>query len=144
MIQIVAFKAAHLQWLELQAAQAYLSADLAKPEHGILVERAGQGFTAMDGDTVIACAGVAEVWNGRAVAWAFISKDAGRHMMSIHRAVAGFLSASRFRRIEAWVDEGFEPGMRWMALLGFTQETALPMQGFRPDGGACFLFSRVK
>lgn len=144
MIQIVKFRAAHLQSLELQEAQAYLSADLAKPEHGVLVEQAGQGFTAMDGDKVLACAGVAEVWTGRAVAWAFISKNAGRRMVAIHRAVAGFLLASQFCRIEAWVDEGFEPGMRWLELLGFTLETPAPMRGFRPDGGACFLFARVK
>lgn len=142
-MNIVAFKASHLQGLELQDAQAYLSADIAKPEHGILIERAGQGFSAVVDGNVIACAGVAEVWKGRAVAWAFVSKNAGCHMVGIHKAVAGFLSASKFRRVEAWVDDGFEPGMRWLELLGFTLETPLPMRGFRPDGGACFLFARV-
>jgi hypothetical protein len=144
MIEIVKFRSAHLQWLELQEAQAYLSADIAKPENGFLVEQAGQAFTAMDGGQVLACAGVVEVWAGRAVAWAFLSKNAGRHMMAIHRAVAGYLLASKVKRIEAWVDEGFEPGMRWLEMLGFRQETPEPMRAFRPDGGSCFLFARVK
>ena len=144
MIQIVAFRAVHLQWLELQAAQAYLSADIAKPEHAAMIEEAGDSFTAIIGGRVIACAGTAEVWAGRAVAWALISKDAGRHMLGIHKAVSGYLSAAKYRRIEAWVDEGFEPGMRWLELLGFSRETPLPMRGFRPDGGSCFLFSKVK
>lgn len=143
-MNIVAFKAAHLQWLELQEAQAYLSADIIKPEHARMIEQAGQSFTAMVGDKVLACSGTAEVWTGRAVAWALISKDAGRHMVGIHKAVAGYLSAAKYKRIEAWVDEGFEPGMRWLELLGFTRETPLPMRGFRPDGGSCFLFSKVK
>jgi len=143
-MNIVAFKAVHLQWLELQQAQAYLSAEIAQPEHARMIEQAGQSFTAMVGDKVIACSGTAEVWSGRAVAWALISKDAGRHMVGIHKAVAGYLSAAKYKRIEAWVDEGFEPGMRWLELLGFTRETPLPMRGFRPDGGSCFLFSKVK
>ena len=144
MIQIVAFKAAHLQWLELQAAQAYLSSDISKPEHAAMIEKAGESFTAMAGDKVLACSGTVEVWSGRAVAWALISKDAGRHMLGIHKAVAGYLSAAKYKRIEAWVDEDFEPGMRWLELLGFSRETPLPMRGFRPDGGSCFLFSKVK
>ena len=144
MIQIVKFRAAHLQWLELQQAQAYLSAEIAKPEHGAMIEQAGNAFTAMAGDTVVGCAGTAEIWQGRSVAWALISREAGRHMVAIHRAVAGYLSAAKCRRIEAWVDEGFGPGMRWLELLGFTCETPLPMRGFRPDGGACLLFSKVK
>jgi hypothetical protein len=143
-MNIVAFKAAHLQALELQDAQAYLSADIAKPEHARMIESAGHSFTAVVGDKVIACSGTAEVWAGRAVAWALISKDAGRHMVGIHKAVAGYLSAAKYKRIEAWVDEGFEPGMRWLEMLGFIRETPMPMRGFRPDGGSCFLFSKVK
>lgn len=144
MMQIVAFKAAHLQSLDLQDSQAYLSADLAKPEYAAMIEQAGQSFTAIVDGNVLACSGTAEVWSGRVVAWALISNQAGRHMVGIHKAVAGYLSAAKYRRIEAWVDEGFAPGMRWLELLGFVCETPLPMRGFRPDGGSCFLFSKVK
>jgi hypothetical protein len=143
-MNIVAFKAIHLQWLELQQAQAYLSADFAQPEQARLIEQAGNSFTAMVGGKVIACAGTVEIWTDRAVAWALISKDAGRNMVGLHKAVAGYFSAAKYKRIEAWVDEGFEPGMRWLRLLGFTLETPTPMRGFRPDGGSCFLFSKVK
>lgn len=143
-MNIVAFKAAHLQLLELQQAQAYLSADFLQPEQARLIEQAGNSFTAMVGDKVICCAGIVEIWTNRAVAWALISKHAGRNMVGLHKAVAGYFSAAKYKRIEAWVDEGFEPGMRWLKLLGFTLETPLPMRGFRPDGGSCFLFSKVK
>lgn len=143
-MNIVAFKASHLRDLELQDSQRYFSGELSSNEYADSLEKAGQAFTALSGTNVIACSGVTEVWTGRAVAWALISKDAGRHMVGIHKAVAGYLSAAKYRRIEAWVDEGFEPGMRWLELLGFTLETPSPMRGFRPDGASCFLFSRVK
>lgn len=142
-MNIVAFRAEHLAGLQLQDAQAYLSAEIALPEHGRMLERSGQCFTALVGDRVLACSGVAQVWEGRGVAWALVSREAGRHMVGIHRAVAGYLSAAKYRRIEAWVDEGFEPGMRWLEMLGFACETPQPMRGFRPDGGACYLFSKV-
>lgn len=143
-MRITAFRAEHLASLKLQEAQAYLSAEVSLPEHGRMIEQSGQAFTALAGDTVLACSGCAEIWAGRAVAWALISQGAGRHMLGIHRAVAGYLVAAPYRRIEAWVDEGFEPGMRWLEMLGFTRETPAPMRGFRPDGGGCFLFSKVK
>ena len=144
MTQIVAFKAGHLQALELQESQRYLSSSLASHGYARMIEQTGQSFTAVKDGRVLACAGVAEVWEGRAVAWALISKDAGRGMVSIHKAAAGYLCASKYRRIEAWVDDGFIPGIRWLEMLGFTLETPMPMRGFRPDGGACFLFSKVK
>lgn len=137
------FKAEHLDALHLQEAQSYFSDHLMAPGYAKHIEAVGGGFTALSGDTVIACAGCMEVWAGRAVAWALLSKDAGAHMMALHRAVSGFLKASQHRRIEAWVDEGFGPGERWLKMMGFRRETPEPMQGFRPDGGACFLFAKV-
>lgn len=142
-MNIVRFKAEHLQELKLQEHQAYLSAEVLEPLYGQMIESCGQAFTVFSSGRVIACGGCVEVWNNRAVLWALISKDAGRSMVGIHKAVVGYLSASKYKRIEAWVDEGFEPGIRWLELLGFNCETPLPMRGFRPDGGSCFLFSKV-
>lgn len=143
MIRLVPLRAVHLSVLELQDAQSYFSGELSSRDYALSLERSGQAFTALFGDRVIACAGLTEIWPNRAVAWSLLSKNAGRHMLCIHRLAAGFLKTSKYRRIEAWVDEGFMPGMRWLDLLGFTLETPVPMRGFRPDGGACFLFSRV-
>ena len=143
-MNIVAFKASHLQALDLQDAQAYLSSEIATPEHGAMIESTGQSFTVLHDGRVIGCGGCVEIWKDRAIIWALVSKHAGRHMVGIHKAVAGYLSAAKYKRIEAWVDEGFEPGMRWLEMLGFIRETPMPMRGFRPDGGSCFLFSKVK
>ena len=143
-VRVVAFRPEHVRALELQDAQRFFSGAASGVEYGQALAQSGSAFTALDGDRVIACSGCVEIWDNRAMAWALISKDAGRHMVGIHKAVAGYLSAAKYKRIEAWVDEGFEPGMRWLELLGFTRETPLPMRGVRPDGGSCFLFSKVK
>ena len=141
---ITAFRPEHVRALELQDAQQYFAGHMTGAEYGRALAQSGQAFTALDGDRVIACSGCVEIWDNRAMAWALISRDAGRHMVGIHKAVAGFLAGAKWRRIEATVDVGFNAGMRWMALLGFKQETTEPMRAYRPDGGDCYLFARVK
>lgn len=143
-MKVEPLRAHHLTRLTLQDAQAYFGPEMAKPEYIRALIETGQAFAAVDGDTVIGCAGVVEVWDNRAMAWALLSRDAGRHMMTVHRLVAGFLAQAKWRRIEATVDAGFDAGHRWMKLLGFRLETPEPMRGYRPDGGDCFLYARVK
>lgn len=143
-MKVVAFHPDHVRALELQDAQQYFAGTLSGDEYARALAKSGAAFTALDGDRVIACSGCVEIWDNRAMAWALISKDAGRHMLGIHKAVAGFLSGAKWRRIEATVDAGFESGMRWMGMLGFVRETQNPMKAYRPDGGNCYLFARVK
>ena len=144
-MMIVAFKPEHLKSLVLQDAQEYFGAEISRPGYGEYLRSAGQAFTAIDGDLVLACSGCCEVWQDRAQAWALVSKDAGRHMIGIHRAVEGFLKQAEWRRIEAAVDVGFDEGMRWLELLGFYNETPdKPLRAYRPNGGDSYLFARVK
>lgn len=143
-MNITAFRPVHLARLRLQPAQAALSAEFLKPGYTDMLRAGGPCFTALADDRVLACAGVAEVWTGRALAWALLAGDAGRHMIALHRAVAGFLAQAPYRRIEATVDAGFDAAHRWIEMLGFQRETPDGMQGFNPDGSAAFLYSRVK
>ncbi len=142
MIAVVAFKPAHLDQLVLQEAQEYFGAEIARPGYGEMLRDRGQAFTAMAGGEVIGCGGCIEVWDNRAAIWALVGKNAGRNMVSIHRAVSGFLLAAPWRRVEAAVDVGFEAGMRWIEMLGFQREAV--MRAYRPDGGDSYLFARVK
>jgi hypothetical protein len=137
-------RAAHLRQLELQDAQRYFVADIGSSEYGAAIEASPYSYSAFSGDALIACAGVVEIWENRAMAWALVSKDAGRNFLGVHRLTLGFMAAAKWRRVEAYVDVGFEPGMRWMEMLGFTLETPEPMRSFRPDGGDCYLFARIK
>lgn len=143
-MRVVAFESSHLRTLELQDAQSYFVSDVNSADYGAGLEQSGQAFTILHGDDVLLCGGCVEVWPHRAMAWTLVSRSAGAHMVAITRIVAGYLLAAKWRRVEAYVDEGFAPGLRWMRLLGFVQETAQPMRAFRPDGHNCFMFSRVK
>lgn len=149
------FKAEHLTRLRLQPAQEYLYA-MTTEATGEAVEAAlhaglGWAYTALDTDgTVLGCGGVLVQWQGRGLAWSYISCVGGAKFVAVHRAVKRFFDVCHLHRIEATVDEGFEEGHRWMAMLGFELETRdeyggpKPMRGYRPDGGACYLYARVR
>lgn len=143
-MNIVAFRADHLKQLQLQDAQQYFNAEFGNPDYGMQLQASRYAFTGMAGDQVIGCAGVHELWTGRAVAWALLSKDAGPHFAAIHKAASGFFKGCPFRRVEAMVEDGFDAGHRWVRLLGFKNETPDGMPGYSPTGTKFYLYSRVK
>lgn len=99
-------------------------------------------WTGEHNDKVVAMGGVIPIWPGRGAAWMWMADVSGRHMVKIHRAVENFLIQSPFRRVEATVDIGFEPGIRWMKMLGFELEGYL--KAYKPDGGDVLSFARVR
>lgn len=140
-MRIVRFRPEHMAALRLQPAQTGFSQYLNDLEYGRALANEWT-FTALDKDRVIGCGGAVEMWAGRAVLWSLLAEDAGRHFVSIHRAVSGFLSACPWRRVEASVDCEFEAGQRWIRLLGFQHEGR--MRGYTPDGRDQDLFARVR
>ena len=103
-----------------------------------------EAYSAFAGDDLVAIAGLWEKWPGSAVVWSFLSEAAGPHMIPLTRAIRRFLELRAPRRIEAYVDADFGPGRRWVELLGFTCETPDTMRAFTPDGGAQYLYSRIR
>ncbi len=134
---IVAFDPAHIDMLDVQDAQR-----IDAERRAVLSSDYGRAWTAeVDGEP-IACAGLIEVWEGRAYAWALIGRNAGPWMAAITRAVRRALDVAPFRRVEMAVDATFEAGNRWALLLGFTRETDKPLRCYLPSGDA-YLYARV-
>ena len=140
-MQITRLRKEHLETLVLQDAQAYLGDDIVQAGYAEML-LSGMAFTGMVDGEVIGCAGCIEQWDNRAVAWALISKDAGRHMVSAHRAVDGFLKQAPWRRIETTVDSSFSAGHRWMRMLGFSHEGRMIAYG--PAGQDFDMYARVR
>lgn len=138
---VVPFEPQHLRQIVLQSSQAWMQPML-EADYGEQVAVLGPAYSMVDGDEVIACAGLVPIWEGRSQAWALISTEAGRHMVRIVRAIREFLAGQDVRRIEATVDAGFYPGHRLMAMLGFDREGM--MLHYLPDGRHCCLYSRTK
>jgi hypothetical protein len=140
-MRIIPFKQHHLEIIELQESQAYLSSWVT-PDAAKALE-AHISFTGIADDKVVGCAGMikrSEYWG---TVWAYLSKDSGKHFVSIHRAVRKLIEGSMLKRIDATVDFEFEAGHRWLKLLGFEME-AERMRCYRPDGGDSSLYARIR
>lgn len=142
MIEVVKFRPAHLDELRLQPSQEYLAAFVGRPGYGQELVDAGPCYTARRDGKIICCAGVVELWKGRASAWALLSWDAGQSMRPLHREVQRFLDRCDIRRVEAYVYPGFEPGHRWARMLGFEREGF--MRAFHLDGSDMVMYARIQ
>lgn len=142
MLERIKFKPADLDELRLQPAQEYLAAFVGRPGYGQELVEAGPCYTVRRDGKIVCCAGVAELWKGRASAWALLSYDAGRSMRPLHRMVEDFLDNCGIRRVEAYVGPDFEPGHRWARMLGFEREGF--MRAFHTNGSDVVLYARIR
>lgn len=140
-MQIIPFKGEHLFDLRLQHMQQEFHQQFT-PQYGRALEDVGNGYTAMVDGKPIACAGLAEQWEGRALAWALIGQDAGPHFVRMVRGMRRALDMSRWRRIEAQVDAEFVEGIRLAVMLGFEVESK--MRAFTAEGRDAFMFVRIR
>jgi len=124
-MEIVAYAPWHLQAIALQPHQQHLG--VALREHGWAeqVDAAGPCWTALVDAKPIACAGFQDCWEGRAIAWAILAEEAGRHMLALTRAIKHGLARHPAERIEAQALLGFDPATRWARLLGFAPEAVV-------------------
>lgn len=142
-MHIVPFEAEHALRLTLQYAQAMVDSEQIKPAYAQALEHAGGGWTAIDDGEVIACAGMVEQWQGRALAWAMLSGDIGpMRFMRVSRAVRKALGMAQYRRIEMQVDADHPQAIRWAQMLGFEVESK--MRAFLPDGRDAYMFVRIR
>lgn len=140
-MKIVPYKAEHMRALKLQSAQL-ACVGWAPADHAEMLEQF-TAYTALDGDEVLICAGVIEMWKGRGAAWAFIAENLGARMVAVHRAVRNYFDLLDFRRIEAEVLLDFPQGHRWVRMLGFELECPR-MRSYFPDGSDAALYAKVK
>lgn len=145
-IKFIDFHPAHLLDLKLQDAQDALQAIIKEPSYGAALSLHGMAYSGMLGGRVVGCAGVLPQTNTRAIAWALLENIPAPYWPAIHRKVIRVIRQAEqrgFRRIETQVAEGFQPGMRWVELLGFRNETPNGMAAWDPLGNTAYLFARV-
>jgi hypothetical protein len=135
-------KAEHVVGFRLQAKQASLAGNLSDPAYVASLVASGNAYAALVDGRAVAFGGCLELWQDRAYAWMLIGEDAGPHFFTIVRAVAGYLQAAPWRRIEAAVASDFRQGHRLIKMLGFEFEGR--MRAFSPDGLDHDLYARIK
>lgn len=119
---VTTFAPWHLRSIALQPGQAHLGTFLNGSDLPEKIAEGGPGWTAIADGKIIGCAGFREEWTGRSSCWATLSDHAGKHMTALTRAVRKALNDHPAERIETTVLDGFEPGLRWVRMLGFEEE----------------------
>lgn len=140
---IVPFSSAHLSAIKLQQAQS-TALDIVGDAESVYLEASNYAFTALDGDEVVACAGIIRLWEGRGHAWALMSGSIGARFVCVHRAVKRAIKMSGYRRIEMDVDASHKEAIKWAHMLGFYNETPDGMRGYVADGRLIYKFVRLE
>lgn len=113
-------------------------------EYGQALESAGGGFTAFEGDRVIAAAGIVTCWPGRGQVWALITPAMRARSMVIHRAVCRAIRAYEGIRLECVIDPLFEASVRWAGALGFEYESTMARYGIDGRTMDMYVHKRVR
>jgi hypothetical protein len=138
----VEFKSEHLQKLLEEDAVSYLRPYFSENVTKTMEQAAHITSIEMNGKVVL-CGGVSMYWPGRGEAWVFFDSSCKTNFVPVFRLVKKWLDEVPVRRIEAAVDVGSMFAHRHVQLLGFKMEAPF-MKSFRPDGGDCSLYSKVK
>jgi hypothetical protein len=143
-MRLVPYRPFHMHMLQAQGVQAAQVSELSivPGQYASVIGSAGAAFTVWKGESIVACAGMVSLLPHCGTLWAVLAQDAGRSMLWIHRAVTRFLEMQTVQRLEATVLEGFDPGCRWLELLGFTYEGR--MRAYGPDGSTHLRYARVR
>lgn len=136
------FNGDHVRWLKSQPGHAHLIQFMGDAEIEKL-STSSYAWTLFDGETVMACVGVAEYWRGRGEVWCLFHKDARKKFVQIHGIVKRLVKHCHVKRLEAAVDTSMDSfGARWANALGFVME-ARRLKAYLPTGQDCSLYARV-
>lgn len=137
-LKAVPYDPIHMEFLKVDPV--FAGAFSREDPHALAHSR--EAWTLLDGTNVVAIVGAMETHSGVAFLWTFMSCDATRHFLAIHRFTKAWVDRLGFRRLECTVLSGFKAAHRWMRMLGFKRETSRPMKKW--DGVDDFhLYSKV-
>lgn len=111
----------HIRYIAPQDGQSEIQLAYMQPDMKHVFENEFT-LSAWKGSTCVGAAGLIQIMPHYAVAWAFIAKGAGPHMLEAVRAMRNVMDKSTFERIEMRVDTKFYKGHKLARLLGFHVE----------------------
>jgi len=140
-MKIIPFEPGHIWQVRLQSVQVVALGEVT-PQYAQLLAASGPAVSAIEDGILLGCCGVAATPYTGGILWGFVGTDCGPRMLKVHRGVSRFIDSVRHRRIEATVLAGFEPGCRWMKLLGFEFEGV--MRKYGSDGSDYLRYAKVR
>lgn len=123
----------HIDLLRAQGVQGAQLNEVSIVPGGYAIVPPGIALSAFEEERILICGGIIPLAPSHGVCWALLSMRAGKHMQALHYAVRRLITLEPWRRLEATVEEGFPMGCRWLELLGFVCEGAMPKYGLNGE-----------
>lgn len=101
----------------------------------------GMALAAVEDGKLLAMAGIYQRWGDVGLAWALLAEDFDCRRFTIFKLMKRALDLSAFNRVEAYVVQGHDAGVRLLEHLGFEREGT--MRKFWQDRDHD-LFARVR
>lgn len=132
----------HVRALKAQPQQ---EADLAFIVGSNLIDRVSEGlaFSGWIAGVCVAAGGIVPKWPGHGEGWCVLTPAVGRELLSVTHFVKGLLDIQPYSRLTTTVLCDFEPGHRWVEMLGFTMECPR-MKAYDPAGRDMAQYRRLK
>lgn len=138
-MKIRRFVPADVQRIALQPAQAGV---VIPPDSAAMLALTSEAYTGEVEGRVVAIVGAQRHNAHRAEGWALLAADLGANLLTVTRAVRGWLAQGRFPRVDITVATDFPEALRWARVLGFQQEG--PQRPcYTASGGAAVTFVRL-
>jgi hypothetical protein len=106
----------------------------------------GVAVTIQDGNQVIGCAGIMELWPGVGEAWSMFTDEIRGHPFYLHsrtkKIMADMISSRNYHRVQATVLSTDPVAIKWIERLGFQKECN--MKQFGSDKSDHFLYVRMR
>lgn len=106
----------HVTMIDVQDMQPEMDG-IASREYASYLIKLGPALVGVDNGRIIMCGGCAELWPGRYLLWALLSRKSGPHMFSIVKATKRFLDLQT-GRVEAVVRTDFTEAHRLAIMCG--------------------------
>jgi hypothetical protein len=107
------------------------------PHYGLMLEKAGSGYTAFEGGQAVGACGILLLWPGVGQAWAYLGAAAKCHPTIVHRSVRRGLTLlmeqSGLRRVQTEVLTEDDAARAWIKRLGFAFEGHMPGYGVKGE-----------
>ena len=142
-MMIIPFKGSHISEMVEFGAQEWMRPFVVEGDLQVY-ENGGTCVSAAVDGKIIGSAGLIHMNDFRAIAWAILSTSSRRHMFEITLGIHDFFrKKATHKRIEAYVDVGFEQGIRWAEMLKFKREGG-EKEYWLNDGRSVFEYVRIR
>jgi len=141
-VKLIPYRAGHARKILLREVEGYLQNCKDFDEWAKINEGPEAWSAVNDTDTVVACGGVREMWEGVGEAWLLLGEGTVGHEIGVCKEILKKLHEVKFHRVQAHARVDFPIAHTFLHRLGFKEEGYMKM--YYPDKCDAILYARTE